>query len=318
MSTAQGLAAASSSAITLSVPYYSGFPLFCRTLQSIAAQSHPHCRVLVVDDSPRGLSPGEHSQVSLIIGRAFPLRIVRNDENLGMARTWNRCLDEAETDLVSIVHGDDELAPNYADKMVALAGQHASAAAVFCGASIIGDDGRSKLSVPDLYKLLLIPRHARVLELSGDAALHSLLRGNYIFCPTLCYRRSRLGPVRFDPRYRMVLDLDLTTRLLLSGERIVGVPKQALYRYRRHDENATEHLTKELTRFHEESAFYLDIAQRARTLGYTRSEKTGQRRGVIKLNLVFCILRDVLARQWQDGARKLSLWRELFTAGRVP
>jgi hypothetical protein len=137
------------------------------------------------------------------------------------------------------------------------------------------------------------------------------MRGNYIFCPTLCYRRSLLGSLRFDPRYRMVLDMDLTTRIVLVGQRLVGVPKQLLYRYRRHDENASQHLTKELTRFTEESELYLDIARRAQQAGYAQAARTAARRSVIKLNLLFCIARDVQARQWADCGRKLRLLREL-------
>jgi GT2 family glycosyltransferase len=297
--------------ITLAVPYYSGFALFRHTLRSLAAQTYPACRVLVCDDSPAGLSEGERAEIASIVGIAYPLRIVRNEQNLGMARTWNRCLDEADTDLVTIVHNDDELADDYAFQMAALASQHPDATAVFCGASIIGEAGQGKFSFPDLYKQVLIPRHERVLELSGDRALHSLMRGNYIFCPTLCYRRSRLGSMRFDPRYRMVLDMDLTTRIVLAGQRLVGVPKQALYRYRRHDDNATQHLTKELTRFTEESAFYLDVAKRAELVGFVQAARTAARRSIVKLNLVFCIVRDLRTRQWQDGGRKLRLLAEM-------
>jgi len=307
-------AAASSSdfvPITLSVPYYSGFSLFRHTLRSIAAQTYPDCRVLVCDDSPTGLSSAELAEMAALVGVAYPLRVVRNEQNLGMARTWNRCLDEADTDLVAIVHNDDELTEDYAQAMVALASEHPDATAVFSGASIIGAAGEAKFSFPDLYKQVLIPRHQRALELTGDVGLHSLMRGNYIFCPALCYRRSLLGTMRFDPRYRMVLDVDLTTRVLLAGQTLVGIPKRPLYRYRRHEDNATEHLTKELTRFNEESAFYLDVARRAAQAGYTRAARTATRRTVIKLNLMFCIARDLRAGEWADCRKKLRLLREL-------
>lgn len=311
MTTREAQAGVTPTAITLAIPYYSDFVLLGDTLRSIAAQRHPEVRVLVCDDSPAGLAPAQHAEIRALCGR-FPVRIVRNPENLGMARTWNRCLDDADTDLVTVVHGDDELEDGYASTMVALASAHPEATALFCGARIIGPDRRAAFSFPDLYKRLLVPRHADTLRLQGDAALCSLMRGNYLFCPTVCYRRARLGSMRFDPRYRMVLDIDLTTRLLLAGHTLVGVPKRQLYRYRRHDENATRHLTKELTRFREESAFYLSIAERAAAIGYTRSARVARQRRIIKLNLLFCIARDLQAGAFHDGRRKLALLGELL------
>lgn len=297
--------------LTLAVPYYSGYELFLRTLRSIDGQRDVTPAVLVVDDSPGGLGAREQEEIRQACAR-FGVRIVRNEQNLGMARTWNRCLDEAATDLVTIVHGDDELEPTYASEMVALARRCPDASALFAGARIIDEQGRPAFSFPDFYKQLLTPSHAALLELHGDRGLASLMRGNYIFCPSLCYRRSKLGDIRFDPRFRMVLDVDLTTRVLLSGGSLVGVPKQRLYHYRRHSENATQHLTKELTRFEEEAAFYLDIARRAERIGFAYTARVARRQRIVKLNLLFCIVRDALAREWEDCGRKTRLFRTLF------
>lgn len=292
--------------ITLSVPYYSDFALLTQTVRSIVAQRRAAVHVLICDDSPAGLDEVQRQTLLTLCGR-LPARIVRNPENLGMARTWNRCLDEADTDLVTIVHGDDELEQDYAAEMVRLAAAHPQASALFCGARIIGPDRRPAFSFPDLYKELLVPRHAGALVLSGDRALASLMRGNYIFCPSVCYRRSQLGQRRFDPRYRMVLDMDLTTGLLLDGHALVGVPRRRLYRYRRHAENATQHLTRDLTRFREESAFYLDVARRAEQKGFARAASVARQRRIVKLNLLFCVVRDLRHGKLADGRRKFGL-----------
>lgn len=308
----QPMNAAEATPITLAIPYYSGFALTLRTLESIAAQSYPGVRVLIVDDSPAGLSERERAELTRSLAGKYPLRVLHNPHNLGMARTWNRCLDEADSDLVTIVHGDDELEPSYAAQMVELARLHPDAAVVFSGARVIGAHGRAALSFPDLYKELLVPRHGDTLRLSGDAGLHSILRGNYLFCPALCYRRSALASLRFDPRFRMVLDMDLTARVLLAGKQLVGVPKQRLYRYRRHADNATERLTKELTRFSEESAFYLELAREAERVGFARAQKTARGRRIIALNLLFCVARDLGGRELGEAQKKLALFRQLF------
>jgi GT2 family glycosyltransferase len=294
--------------LTLAVPYYSGFALFEQTLRSLSAQ--PQTRVLIVDDSPAGFSSAQLRTIA----RSVDARIVRNAANLGMARSWNRCLDEAETELVTIVHADDLLAPSYSAAVVALA-MRSDAPAVFTGARVIGADGRAAFSVPDLVKRALIPRHAHELVLRGDDALASLLRGNYIFCPSLCYRRSRMK-LRFDPRWRFTLDMDLTVRLLLAGETLVGIPKQPLYHYRRHDQNATARMTAELTRFREESDFYSLVAARAAAQGFPHAARIARKKRIIQLNLAFCIARDLAGLKLRASGTKARLFAEMFAAER--
>ena len=50
------------------------------------------------------------------------------------------------------------------------------------------------------------------------------MHGDFIMCPTVCYRRSRLPAERFRADWRMVLDLDFFTRILLGGGTMVGLP----------------------------------------------------------------------------------------------
>ena len=59
------------------------------------------------------------------------VRYLRNPKNLGMAENWNRCLDVADTELVTLLHGDDELCPEYGLRMTDAMKAHPSAAAAF-------------------------------------------------------------------------------------------------------------------------------------------------------------------------------------------
>ena len=38
-----------------------------------------------------------------------------NDATLGITANWNRCLDLADTELVTLLHADDQLGPEYSD-----------------------------------------------------------------------------------------------------------------------------------------------------------------------------------------------------------
>src|SRR5437868_3244891 len=139
--------------ITFAVPFYAGTEYLRRALDSVRRQTIADWCLLVCDD--HGPEAGAEELVrSYGDGR---MRYHRNATNLGMAGNWNRCLDLAATDLVTLLHADDELLPHYAAVMLGAAAARPGAAALFCEARTIGADGRDCLSLPDLFKRVLRP-----------------------------------------------------------------------------------------------------------------------------------------------------------------
>ena len=49
--------------------------------------------------------------------------------------------------------------------------------------------------------------------LAGDQGLARLMRGLFFYCPSVSYRVDLLPELRFDPRWRQVMDLDLYARI---------------------------------------------------------------------------------------------------------
>ena len=226
-----------------------------------------------------------------------------------MAGNWNRCLDLAETDLVTLLHADDELLPNYVSVFRAAAARYPACAALFCGARVVGPDSAPVFSFADWVKRVLAPASGAPRRLRGPRALARLLRVNSIMCPTVCYRRSALGARRFDPRWRCALDLAFFARLLADGDEFVGLPAVA-YAYRRHSDNATAGYTESLLKFTEEAALYDELAgRRPKLAAGPRWARVGRAKLMIRLHLVFRIARDLsrgrLAPAW-DKARLLA------------
>jgi hypothetical protein len=228
-----------------------------------------------------------------------------------MARNWNRCLELTETEFVTLLHADDELEPAYAATMTDAADHYPNAAALFCQATIVDENGQSVFSLPDFVKKFLIPSRRSAVVLRGSRGLTAVLRGNFITCPTVCYRLRVLRGQRFDPRWRFVLDLDLFARLLLAGDYLVGIP-ESLYRYRRHPGNATAAYTESLLRFSEESALYAELGSVAKERGWSATARTAQRRTIIRLHLAYRIARDLLAGRFSAAQSKLRFARSLF------
>ncbi len=292
--------------VTFAIPFYAGIPFLARALRSILAQADPGWEALVCDDGPE---IGVESVV-----RSFGdnrIRYFRNPQNLGMGGNFNRCLDLAGTDLVTLLHNDDELMPCYVGTLRAAAARHPAAAALFCRAEIIDLDSEPVFSIPDFVKDSLInPAPREEQQLAGEPGVHALLKGNFIVAPTLCFRKSVLGTRRFQEQYKFVLDWDLTTRLLLDDDTLVGLPERC-YRYRRHDEAATSKYTRTQLRFREESEFYDRMLAEAQQRGWERCARLARRRSMMKLNVAYRALKSCALFELDDARRAFKLLREL-------
>lgn len=296
--------------LTVAIPFYRGKEYLRQAIDSVRCQNCSRWQLLVCDDC----SP-EAGIRELVLGYGDPrIRYERNDHNLGMVGNWNRCLDLAETDLVTLLHADDQLLDCYVEVMTEAAGSSPGAAALFCKARIIDEQGRRRFSFPDLYKRFVAFCAGAPWRLAGRSGLEALLGGDFIMCPTVCYRKSRLGPRRFAAEWHFAQDMELFTRLLLEGESLVGAPAVA-YAYRRHAASATALYTKSLLRFEEESRLYDALRLAALRHRWARAALLAQRKNVIKLNLLYCSIVDLLRLRLHDAREKLLLLRSLFIGG---
>lgn len=292
--------------VTFAIPFYTGITYLARGLRSIVAQDDPSWEAVVCDDGPeQGV---EEVVRSFGDGR---VRYLRNPANLGIAGNFNRCIDVATTELVTVLHGDDELMPNYCGTMRAAAGRHPSAAALFCRAEIIDENGTARFSLTDVVKDVLInPAPNDEYVFAGQPGVRALLKGNFIMAPTLCFRKSVLGTRRFPEGFKFVMDWELTTKLLLDGDTLVGVPDRC-YRYRRHEENATSQYTRTQLRFREESEYYDRMRLKAAERGWDDCVRLAANKRIIKLNVTYRMLKNVALGQLKEARRGFRLLREL-------
>jgi glycosyltransferase involved in cell wall biosynthesis len=294
--------------ITFALPFHQDVGYLDAALRSVRAQSCPDWEAVVVDNAPTDLGAG-----GVVAKLRDPrIRYVRNPEMLPMGRNWNRCLELAETELVTVLHADDELEPRYVEAMLAAVDRHPEPSAFFCGVRLIDERGRTTHTAPDLFKRFLVPKPDARGEtlLAGEAAARRLLRGNFLVVPSFCYRRDRLGPLRFSERWRFVTDLDVYLRLLLRGDVLLGIP-DVVFDWRRHGETTTAQLTRTLERFREEAAFLDEMADTMAEAGWHDAAAEARRKTVRKLHLGFLAATDALRLRPRDAGAKLALMRRL-------
>jgi hypothetical protein len=208
---------------------------------------------------------------------------------------------------VTILHADDRLLPRYGERVLAALEGRPEIAAAFTDASIVDVTGRPTWTAADLTKKVL-PRPRHDHDLAGDEATAGLLRGNYILCPTLCFRVDAVGGTPFDARWRFVPDWDITVRLLLEGRTLRAV-REPLLEYRRHGGQQTSVLTENASRFMEEIEFLDRSADRAASLGWTASERTARRRITLRGHIAQKLLTDVSVGRFGAAREKARILR---------
>lgn len=293
--------------ITFAIPFYSGTDFLIRAIDSILRQESDAWQALVCDDGP---DPSIEDVVQAASGGR--VRYLRNPKNLGMAENWNRCIDVAETELVTLLHGDDELCPAYATRMTEAMAAHPRAAAAFCRYEVIGPASEHVFSLTDRVKDFINPTGKTDTVLAGEPGMRALLRANFIAAPSLCYRKSVLGTRRFVGDWKFVLDWELTTRILLDGDELVGLPER-LIRYRRHPDQATEQLTRGKRRFSEEIDFYEKMRAAVEARGWDRCAAVARQKRLTKLHVAYRTVRSAARLDLEDTRFGLALLRELST-----
>lgn len=94
--------------ISICIPTYSRSDLLEKTLISVTRQTVRPYEVIVVDNC----SPDDTASVAARFADQG-VRYHCNEQNLGMAGNWNRCIQLASGDFLTILHSDDLISPSW-------------------------------------------------------------------------------------------------------------------------------------------------------------------------------------------------------------
>jgi hypothetical protein len=176
-----------------------------QTVRSVLDQEGVGFDLLVSDDR------SEDDTLELVRREAGDrARVVVNEERLGLAGNWNRCVALSRTPCVAIVHQDDVLLPGHLACHAEAFGSGPAVGLVASASVVIDDQGRD---VPET-----------VVERGGlgpvdrtfapGKALASMAEGNPLRCSAVSIRAEAHADVGgFDPAYRYVVDWDFWLRV---------------------------------------------------------------------------------------------------------
>lgn len=292
------------------VPYFENEAFLREMMLSLRRQDSDAWRALVVDDSINGLS--EESRVWITVDPR--VSILRNSSHLGPAKSWNIGLAEisrsnSTLEAVAVVHADDRLHHNFVKVALSAHRDFPEAVAIHTGVATIDHEGNPTTYLRDVVKRLLRFRMVSANLISvGDEGLATIVRGNFVFCPSLSYKIAELTQPVFCEKLLQTMDLDLVARMLFTGRPIVGL-KRRLYFYRRHKKSLTFRNESSGIRFTEEATTYAAIARVASDAGFTRSARVAAKMNIVVLHCLYLMLRTTATLRL---SRLKSLKRELF------
>jgi glycosyltransferase involved in cell wall biosynthesis len=209
--------------VTIAIPTYNRSGLLKVSLESALAQDYRDLNVIVLDNSS--------SDDTEAVVRPFAdarITYVRNRENIGLYRNWNRAIEMNTRPYLALLQDDDVMLPGFVRESVLALERHPHAAFSYTHARFIDIDGQP-LHLQDT-------RNVPHGEISGLDYLHQIAAGDnwVIHASSVMMRATALAAVGpFDVTHsKHTIDFNLYFRLAAHYD-LVFVPKE-LVQIRRH------------------------------------------------------------------------------------
>ena len=265
--------------IDVLLPFYGDPALMRLAVRSILDQDLSDFRLVVVDD---GYPDPTIATWFADLGDER-VEYHRNEANLGANRNYARALNLARGEHVVVMGADDLMLPNFLRTVTEALTQFPEAAVVQCGVEVVDERGTVVRPRVDEMKRRLTPRATEPTLLQGEPLMASLLRGNWTYFPSLCWRTDVIRDIGFRPDFHVVQDLGLLVDVLLEGGALALHPTVA-FQYRRHTGSDSAVKTLQGSRFDEERRYFDLIAVELGRRGLHRAERAARRHATSRLH----------------------------------
>lgn len=269
------------------------------TVDSVRAQTDSDWRLSIIDDCYPDESVAEH------FSREQDERIsyTRNETNVGITENFRESVRRATGSHLTVLGSDDLLHPNYLRVIRETLSAVPDADVVQPGVEVIDEFGRPCFPLVDRVKqTLLAPRtRSGVRVLRGEHMATSLIRGNWLYWPSLALRTETVQQIDFRDDLPIILDLALLMDIAFQGGTLAYNPTVA-FSYRRHGASASQKTLLDGSRFHDERGYYAEARRIAADHGWGKTARTARLRLMSRLHGVTA-LPMVLRRGTPEGMK---------------
>ena len=217
------------------VPFWCDPALLRVTVASVLAQRNDDWLLTVVDDAyPDG------SVADWFADLDDPrVTYIRKPVNEGITANYRTCVSLATQDVVVILGCDDVLLANYVDVVLEAHAAFPDAAVIQPGVRVIDEHGAVVEPIADRIKQRVVrPRTGVPRLLAGEELATSLLRGDWLYWPSLAFRREVLVATGFRDGMPLIQDLAIVMDIVAGGGSLLLEPR-VCFHYRRHGASAS-------------------------------------------------------------------------------
>jgi len=277
-------------------PYYGDVAMMKQAVDSVLGQTSPDWTLTVIDDGyPDDSIPGYFGALAAQDGR---IAYIRNEENLGANGNYRKALTFVRHQLAVVMGADDVMLSNYIETVVAAHKQFPSAQIIQPGVEVIDEHNQPSMGLIDKMKRVYAPQvhgSSGYRLLSGEPVAISLMRGNWLYFPSICWKSDALVATNFREGLNVVQDLALALDLIKAGGSLV-VDSRVCFQYRRHRESDSSWRALQGTRFIEEREFFIEMAGEFEAIGWRRAARTARLHLSSRLNAA-----TLLPKAWRTG-----------------
>lgn len=279
------------------VPFWGEPALLFDTIDSVRAQRNPNWRLIIIDDCYPDATVPEYF-AALDDPR---IEYVRNASNLGITENYREAIRRATTEYVAILGCDDLLHPNYIDVIEQTVASVPHADVIQPGVEVIDEYGNAITPLVDRVKRsILAPRGGTgIAVLTGERMATSLIRGDWLYWPSLTFRTETLKRIDFRDGLPIIQDLALLMDVAFDDGTLAFNPTLA-FSYRRHAGSASQKTLLDGRRFRDERTYYGQARELANTRGWQRTTGAARLRLMSRLHAV-AELPSVLQRGTRAG-----------------
>ncbi|MBW9094607.1 glycosyltransferase family 2 protein [Microbacterium jejuense] len=263
------------------VPFWGDPALLFATVESVRAMNDRDWRLIILDDCyPDDSVPAYFERLS-----DDRVEYVRNERNLGITDNYREAIRRATADHITILGCDDLVHPNYLAVVRRTLQAVPHADVVQPGVVVIDETGRSVRPLVDRVKSgLLAPRGGSgIAVLSGEAMATSLIRGDWLYWPSLTFRTETLRRIDFRDGLPIIQDLALLMDIAFQGGTLAFNPEVA-FSYRRHGGSASQKTLLDGRRFRDERTYYAEARRLALSQRWKRTARAARLRAMSRLH----------------------------------
>ena len=257
--------------LDIALPFYGDVAYMKKTVASVLAQTDPDWRLIVVDDGyPDDSLPDWFASLN-----DSRISYQRNEINLGANGNCRKCLGLVSDEFCVVMGADDILEPDYVQQIHRAIRSHPDAAMIHPRVKVIDENDNEVMTRADRIKNKVHGSSATDVELSGELLAASLMRGNWMYFPSIAWRTREIKAIGFREGFNVCQDLGLAMDVIMRGGVMVQIP-ESIFRYRRHLTSDSSAKALDGSRFIEERNFFSVMELELRNLGWKKASRAAR------------------------------------------